>query len=142
MRMPWRTHQLWGEVLLSIGLAIGSSFLATISPFDHLGGISLALIIGMLTKAFFLRRSSQAGGLGFAAKTLLRVGIVLLGTRLDFAVLAEAGLQVLLFDFFMIVLGVLFIDQLRLLKAISGRPSNISDQGCSILVARPAIGDK
>jgi hypothetical protein len=42
----------------------------------------------------------------------------------------------------MIVLGVLFIDQLRLLKAISGRPSNISDQGCSILVARPAIGDK
>lgn len=108
--MQWCSHQFWGEVLLSIGLAVGSSFLATISPFDHLGGISLALIIGMLTKAFFLRRSSQAGGLGFAAKTLLRVGIVLLGTRLDFAVLAEAGLQVLLFDLFMVVLGVLFIS--------------------------------
>jgi uncharacterized integral membrane protein (TIGR00698 family) len=75
-----------------------------------LGGISLALIIGMLTKAFFLKRSSQAGGLGFAAKTLLRVGIVLLGTRLDFAVLAEAGLQVLLFDLIMVVLGVLLIS--------------------------------
>jgi uncharacterized integral membrane protein (TIGR00698 family) len=108
--MQWRSHQFWGEVLLSIGLAIGSAFLARISPFDHLGGISLALIIGMLTKAFFLKRSSQAGGLGFSAKTLLRVGIVLLGTRLDFGVLAEAGLQVLLFDLFMVVLGVLLIS--------------------------------
>lgn len=110
MGMQWRSHQFWGEVLLAIGLAIGSAFLATISPFDHLGGISLALIVGMLTKAFFLKRSSQAGGLGFSAKTLLRVGIVLLGTRLDFGVLAEAGLQVLLFDLFMVVLGVLLIS--------------------------------
>jgi len=110
MRMQWRSRQFWGEVILSIGLAIGSAFLATISPFDHLGGISLALILGMLIKAFFLKRSSQAGGLGFSAKTLLRVGIVLLGTRLDFTVLAEAGLQVLLFDLFMVVLGVLLIS--------------------------------
>jgi uncharacterized integral membrane protein (TIGR00698 family) len=110
MRMQWRSHQFWGEVLLSIGLAIGSAFLATIPPFDHLGGISLALIIGMLTKAFFLKRSSQAGGLGFCAKTLLRVGIVLLGTRLDFGVLAEAGFQVLVFDLFMVVLGVVLIS--------------------------------
>ena len=110
MDMQWRSHQFWNEVLLSIGLAIGSSFLATVSPFDHLGGISLALIIGMITKAFFLKRSSQSGGLGFAAKTLLRVGIVLLGTRLDFAVLAEAGPQVLLFDLLMVILGVLLIS--------------------------------
>ncbi|MBV8102170.1 MAG: putative sulfate exporter family transporter [Verrucomicrobia bacterium] len=110
MRMQWRSYQFWGEVVLSIGLAIGSAFLATISPFDHLGGISLALILGMLIKAFFLKRNSESGGLGFSAKTLLRVGIVLLGTRLDFAVLAEAGLQVLLFDLFMVVLGVLLIS--------------------------------
>jgi uncharacterized integral membrane protein (TIGR00698 family) len=110
MRMQWRSQQFWGEVLLSIGLALGSAFLATISPFDHLGGISLALILGMLIKAFFLKRGSQGGGLGFSAKTLLRVGIVLLGTRLNFAVLAEAGLQVLLFDVFMVVLGVLLIS--------------------------------
>lgn len=108
--MQCRSHQFLGEVLLSIGLAIGSAFLATVSPFDHLGGISLALIVGMLIKAFFLKRGSQVGGLGFSAKTLLRVGIVLLGTRLDFAVLAEAGLQVLLFDLFMVVLGVLLIS--------------------------------
>jgi uncharacterized integral membrane protein (TIGR00698 family) len=108
--MQRRDYQFWGEVLLSVGLALGSSILATVSPFDHLGGISLALIIGMLIKALLWKRTSQAGGLAFAAKTLLRVGIVLLGTRLDFAVLAEAGLQVLLFDLIMVVLGVLLIS--------------------------------
>jgi uncharacterized integral membrane protein (TIGR00698 family) len=108
--MQWRDHQFWGEVLLCVGLAIGSASLASVTPFDHLGGISLALIIGMLTKAFLWKRPSQAGGLGFVAKTLLRVGIVLLGARLNFAILAEAGLQVLLFDLFMVVLGVLLIS--------------------------------
>jgi uncharacterized integral membrane protein (TIGR00698 family) len=108
-RMQQR-YQFWGEVLLSVGLAMGSSFLALIPPFDHFGGISLALIIGMLVKALLWKQKSPAGGLAFSAKTLLRVGIVLLGTRLNFAILAEAGLQVLLFDLFMVVLGVLVIS--------------------------------
>ncbi len=107
--MQWR-YQFWGEVLLCVGLAVGSSLLALVPPFDHLGGISLALIVGMLAKALLWKRTSQAGGLTFAAKILLRVGIVLLGTRLNFAILGEAGLQVLLFDLFMVVLGVLVIS--------------------------------
>ena len=100
----------WQEVLLSVLLAVGTACLASVPPFDHLGAISLALIAGMVVKAFFWKRTSQTGGLGFAAKTLLRVGIVLLGARLNFAILAEAGLQVVLFDLFMVVLGVLLIS--------------------------------
>jgi uncharacterized integral membrane protein (TIGR00698 family) len=143
--MQWRSHQFWGEVLLCIGLAIGSSFLATISPFDHLGGISLALIVGMLAKAFLWKRTSQTGGLCFAAKTLLRVGIVLLGTRLDFAVLAEAGLQVLLFDLFMVVLGVLVISAVLKRAGFESTLATLAAVGSSICgasaiaAAAPAI---
>ena len=130
--MQWRSHQFWSEVLLCIGLAIGSSVLATISPFDHLGGISLALIVGMLAKAFLWKRTSQTGGLGFAGKTLLRVGIVLLGTRLDFAVLAEAGLQVLLFDLFMVVLGVLVISAVLKRAGFESTLATLAAVGSSI----------
>jgi uncharacterized membrane protein YadS len=73
-----RRYQFWGEVLLSVSLAVGSWFLALIPPFDHFGGISLALIVGMLVKALLWKQKSPAGGLAFTAKTLLRVGIVLL----------------------------------------------------------------
>jgi uncharacterized integral membrane protein (TIGR00698 family) len=104
-----RDFNFWREVLISAFLALISAFVATVPPFDHFGGISLALIVGMLTKAFFWKPSSSAGGLAFAAKTLLRAGIVLLGLRLNFAVLAHSGTQVVVFDLLMVILGIALI---------------------------------
>src|SRR5258706_15237852 len=91
MQLP--NLQFWREVLLALFLAIISAFAAAVPPFDHFGGISLALIAGMLTKALFWKPNSGSDGLAFAGKTLLRIGIVLLGLRLNFAVLAHSGTQ-------------------------------------------------
>lgn len=112
MQLPdWN---FWREVLVSAFLAVISAFVATVPPFDHFGAISLALMAGMLTKAFCWKRPSSSGGLAFAAKTLLRVGIVLLGLRLNFAVLAYSGTEVVAFDLLMVILGVtLFMFVLR-----------------------------
>lgn len=107
--MQYRDFDFWREVLLAGLLALFAGFLANFPPFDHFGGISLALIAGMLGKAFLWRHSSGSGGLAFASKTLLRLGIVLLGTRLDFAVLVHAGPQVIAFDLLMIVFGISLI---------------------------------
>jgi uncharacterized membrane protein YadS len=101
--------RFWKEVLLAVSLALLAAFLANFPMFDHFGGISLALIIGMLWKALFWRSGSGLGGLEFASKTLLRLGIVILGTRLNFAILAHAGFQVVVFDILMIVLGIALI---------------------------------
>ena len=107
MQLP--NLQFWREVLLALFLAIISAFAAAVPPFDHFGGISLALIAGMLTKALFWKPNSGSGGLAFAGKTLLRIGIVLLGLRLNFAVLAHSGTQVVVFDLLMIILGITLI---------------------------------
>jgi uncharacterized integral membrane protein (TIGR00698 family) len=107
MQMP--DLRFWREVLISAFLAVLSVFIAAVPPFDHFGGISLALIAGMLAKALFWKPSSSAGGLVFAAKTLLRVGIVLLGLRLNFAVLVHSGIEVVVFDLVMIILGIALI---------------------------------
>jgi uncharacterized integral membrane protein (TIGR00698 family) len=97
------------EVLISAFLAVISAFVATVAPFDHFGGISLALIAGMLAKALFWKPNSNSRGLVFASRTLLRVGIVLLGLRLNFAVLVHSGTQVVVFDLVMIILGIALI---------------------------------
>jgi uncharacterized integral membrane protein (TIGR00698 family) len=101
--------RFWREVLISAFLAVICAFIAAIPPFDHFGGISLALIAGMFAKALFWKPSSRSGGLVFAARTLLRIGIVLLGLRLNFAVLAHSGVKVIVFDLLMIVLGIALI---------------------------------
>ncbi len=107
--MQLRNFQFWREVLIAVFLAIISAFVAAVPPFDHFGGISLALIGGMLTKALFWQPNSGSGGLAFAGKTLLRIGIVLLGLRLNFAVLADSGTPVVVFDLLMIILGITLI---------------------------------
>jgi uncharacterized integral membrane protein (TIGR00698 family) len=108
-RMQFGDFRFWREVVLAGLLAVCAGFLANFPPFDHFGGISLALIGGMLCKAFIWRAPSVSGGLAFASKTLLRLGIVLLGTRLNFGVLIHAGPQVIAFDLLMIVFGITLI---------------------------------
>jgi uncharacterized integral membrane protein (TIGR00698 family) len=108
--MEIRNLRFFRDVLVA-GLLAGVSGLAgVLPPFDHFGGISLALLAGMLTKAFFWKPDSDSPGLAFAAKTLLRVGIVLLGFRLNLAVLTQAGPRVILFDLFMVSLGVALVS--------------------------------
>jgi uncharacterized membrane protein YadS len=50
--------KFWRGVLVAAFLAVISAFVATVPPFDHFGGVSLALIAGMLTKAFLWKRTS------------------------------------------------------------------------------------
>ena len=107
--MQYRDLGFWREIFISGLLAILAGFLASFPPFDHFGGISLALVAGMLGKAFIWKRGSTTGGLAFASKTLLRLGIVLLGTRLNFGILAHVGPQVIASDLLMIVLGISLI---------------------------------
>src|SRR6266404_906467 len=137
--------QFWREVLLALFLAIISAFATAVPPFDHFGGISLALIAGMLTKALFWKPNSGSDGLAFAGKTLLRIGIVLLGLRLNFTVLAHSRTQVVVFDLLMIILGITLI--VFVLRRVGFEPNlailaavGISICGASaIAAAAPAI---
>lgn len=134
----------WREVALLV--AVFAAFLANFPLFDHFGGISLALIIGMLWKAIFWRASGSSGGLEFASKTLLRLGIVVLGTRLNFAVLVHAGLQVVVFDLFMLVLGIGLITFVLRRTGFEPTLATLAAVGSSICgasaiaAAAPAVG--
>jgi uncharacterized integral membrane protein (TIGR00698 family) len=138
--------RFWKEVLLATILAVFAAYLADFPGLDHFGGISLALIIGMLWKALFWKSRSGFGGLEFASKTLLRLGIVVLGTRLNFAVLAHAGLQVVAFDLLMIVLGIGLITFLLRRAGFEPTLATLAAVGSSICGASaiaataPAVG--
>ena len=144
--MQINDFRFWKEVLLAASLALLAAFLANFPMFDHFGGISLALIIGMLWKALFWRSGSGLGGLEFASKTLLRVGIVILGTRLNFAILAHAGFQVVVFDLLMIVLGIALITLLLRKAGFEPALATLAAVGSSICGASaiaataPAVG--
>lgn len=78
-------------------LTAGAFALARVGPAQLLGPLVLALLLGVGLR-FVLRRPPprSAAGVAFAARTLLRLGIVLLGVRLDVRALVELGPWVLL----------------------------------------------
>lgn len=83
-----------GLVLVVIGTALA---VAVAAPFAGLSKLTAAVAIGALMGNLGIARPSTAKGLTFAAKKLLRLGVVLLGLRLslsDISALGPRGLGV------------------------------------------------
>ncbi|MFA6288554.1 MAG: putative sulfate exporter family transporter [Opitutaceae bacterium] len=93
-------------------LAVAACVLAELPGLRTFGPLSLALVIGMLWRALLHVPAEHHTGIGFSARSLLRLGIVLLGVRLDFDLVLHAGLKILLLDVGVIGFGLVFITWL------------------------------
>ena len=91
---------------LALALAAASYWLATMPGLKVMGALTVALIIGILWRATAGLPALAVPGTKFTARTILRLGIVLMGARLDFGLVAQAGPKVLFLDVVMIVLGI------------------------------------
>ena len=98
-------HKLPG-VLLATFLAGVAWQLAAFPLLAPVGTLCLALLVGMAWRATFGEIQGTAPGIKVAAKTLLRLGIVLLGVRLNYALVATAGPGVLALDLAVVVVGI------------------------------------
>ncbi|WP_342378540.1 putative sulfate exporter family transporter [Myxococcus stipitatus] len=109
------TGEVWRRrlpgLVLAAGLAVGSYWLATLPGLKVVGPLTVALLVGIA-----LRSTMAAGipsvlveGQRYSARTVLRLGIVLMGARLDFALVAKVGPRVLVLAMAVIVGGILGI---------------------------------
>jgi uncharacterized integral membrane protein (TIGR00698 family) len=90
---PWGRLGAWignhrGGIALAVTIALASSFLA-----EHYGAPAMlfALLIGMAFN-FMIDAPGTGEGITFCSRTLLRVGVALLGLRLTFADVSQLGL--------------------------------------------------
>ncbi|AWV07849.1 YeiH family protein [Marilutibacter maris] len=97
---------------LALLCGLAAMALATLPPFPqlHLGGLTLAIVLGLLVGKLVLEPSTAAGrrdrrlgpacapGLAVAQRQWLRAGVVLYGLRLDLGDVLALGAPVLLLD--------------------------------------------
>lgn len=96
-------------ILLSLALAIVSWYVAMLPGLKVMGALTIALLIGILWRLALGLPEQARSGTRFSARSILRLGIILMGMRLDFDVVAQAGPKVLVLDATIITLGLVAI---------------------------------
>ncbi|WP_426752711.1 YeiH family protein [Myxococcus sp. Y35] len=94
---------------LAAGLAVVSYGLATLPGLEVVGPLTVALLIGISLRTALGLAPVWVEGTRYSARTVLRLGIVLMGARLDFGLVAKVGPRVLLLSLAVIVGGILGI---------------------------------
>jgi uncharacterized integral membrane protein (TIGR00698 family) len=112
-----RTGLLPGLALVAL-LTVASFLLSKVPALAVPGPLVVALVVGVAWRAVAGLPGSQAPGASFSARTLLRLGIVLLGVRLDFALLAQVGPAALVGSLLVVALGILGIERLGRLAGL------------------------
>lgn len=133
-------------LLLTGSLTAVAYALALLPGVQVIGALGVALLLGLGWRAVFGLPAMFRPGATFSARTLLRVGVVLLGVRLNFALLAEAGPKVLLLDVLVIGVGITAIERIgawlglpRALRLAVAVGSSICGAS-AIAAATPVIG--
>lgn len=85
-------------ITLTAIIAFLANQLAKLPIFSIMGPMIIAILLGMTWKIFYGYQPEATNGINFSSKRLLRVGIILLGIRLQLIQIYEAGLTILLVD--------------------------------------------
>ncbi len=117
---------------LTVLLALSGLLLADLPVLSRLGPLSVALLLGLSWRSLMHISEDYHVGIGFSAKQLLRIGIVLLGVRLDFALIAQSGWKILVLDLAVIGFGLAFIPWLGKRAGLEGRLALLVAVGTSI----------
>lgn len=78
-------------VLFSASVALVAIFLSSLIPGDIIGATVMALLVGMAFNPILNKYVQFQKGVGFCAKMILRVGIILMGVNMNFAEVLSVG---------------------------------------------------
>lgn len=110
--MKFRCPRFHAGVAVTIGLAVVAIGLSHLPGPNHIGALSLALLLGLLARSLWAVPDGHAAGIGFSARQLLRIGIVLVGVRLNFDLLLHAGPRIFFLAISIITAGLSVITWL------------------------------
>ncbi|MCT2537881.1 YeiH family protein [Aquibacillus koreensis] len=96
-------------ILLTLVLAILAGSIAKLPFFSVMGVMIISIFLGILWKSIMTVSLESTSGITFSTKKLLRLGIILMGLRLDLDQIIEAGTSILYIDVIVVVFTILIM---------------------------------
>ncbi|WP_163100151.1 YeiH family protein [Peribacillus alkalitolerans] len=124
---------------ITLLIAIVANYLSRFPFLSIMGQLVIAILIGMIWRSLFGLRENLKLGVTFSSKKLLRVGIILLGMRLNLSDIYHAGTSVFIYAVINLVFALIVVYGLTRLFGVEKRLGILTACGTAICGAAAVV---
>ncbi len=126
-------------LVLTLLLAIIAKYIARLPFFSILGALVIAILLGAVWKFAVGKQETWEPGIAFSSKKLLRIGIILLGMRLNLIDIYQAGTSVFLVAVIQVTFALVVVYGLTRLLGVEKRLGILTACGTAICGAAAVV---
>ncbi|MFD0898026.1 YeiH family protein [Loigolactobacillus binensis] len=136
----FKSSRFYLAVALTLFCSLLGSFLASFPYLQVIGALVLALVLGMVLQLFQPVVNQAKVGIGFISNKFLRLGIILLGFKLNLVDLAQAGVKTILLAIFVVTGTILLTYNLARKFGVNQQLALLAASGTGICGAAAIMG--
>ncbi|MBC2159209.1 putative sulfate exporter family transporter [Listeria booriae] len=138
--MRWKETGFWIGILVTLACSLAGKYLALLPGLQLIGALVIALILGMLVQVSRTVVVSAQPGMGFISNKFLRLGIILLGFRLNLEALADSGLKTIVLAIVVVAFTIVTVYFLCKWLKVEDSLGLMAACGCGICGAAAVMG--
>ncbi|MBC1372768.1 putative sulfate exporter family transporter [Listeria booriae] len=138
--MKWKETGFWIGILVTLGCSLAGKYLALLPGLQLIGALVIALILGMLVQVSRTVVVSAQPGTGFISNKFLRLGIILLGFRLNLEALADSGIKTIILAIVVVAFTIVTVYFLCKWLKVEDSLGLMAACGCGICGAAAVMG--
>lgn len=138
--MRWKETGFWIGILVTLACSLAGKYLALLPGLQLIGALVIALILGMLVQVSRTVVVSAQPGTGFISNKFLRLGIILLGFRLNLEVLADSGIKTIILAIVVVAFTIMTVYFLCKWLKVEDSLGLMAACGCGICGAAAVMG--
>ncbi|MBC2326484.1 YeiH family protein [Listeria booriae] len=138
--MRWKETGFWIGILVTLGCSLAGKYLALLPGLQLIGTLVIALILGMLVQVSRSIVVSAQPGTGFISNKFLRLGIILLGFRLNLEALADSGIKTIVLAIVVVAFTIVTVYFLCKWLKVEDSLGLMAACGCGICGAAAVMG--
>ncbi|MBC2003201.1 putative sulfate exporter family transporter [Listeria booriae] len=138
--MRWKETGFWIGILVTLACSLAGKYLALLPGLQLIGALVIALILGMLVQVSRTIVVSAQPGTGFISNKFLRLGIILLGFRLNLEALADSGLKTIVLAIVVVAFTIVTVYFLCKWLKVEDSLGLMAACGCGICGAAAVMG--
>lgn len=127
-------------LILTFVCSIIAKYISTIGFFKLIGHLVLAMLLGMGLQLFKMHKEEYKSSLAYISNKFLRLGIILLGFKLNITILKASGIKSILLAAFAITFTIVVVYNIAKLFKVDEKLALLCACGCGICGAAAVMG--